>query len=270
MALLPCATPISQTQLLLNALGKIIAKLPNKINITGHTDSKPYANQAGYSNQPSNSIVINASSSELSPSNSGLYINPIRNVPHAGLFGLSYNSSTQEISFDNLKTFIINHPVNPNKYLVHACLEGPEAGIYYRGKGTIVNNYSVKIDLPDYVKYIGTNYTINLTRIYSGQKSNEQYETSEIENNSFTVYGPNGSFYWIVYAERQKINVEPYKMVASNFTPGGTILFRPHAMENWEKLINLIRNVVKIHLALFCDSQIKQKIFQYLSAKSHS
>lgn len=43
-------TPIPQTQLLLNALGKIIAKLPNKINITGHTDSKPYANQGGYSN----------------------------------------------------------------------------------------------------------------------------------------------------------------------------------------------------------------------------
>lgn len=43
-------TPIPQTQLLLNALGKIIVKLPNKINITGHTDSKPYANQKGYSN----------------------------------------------------------------------------------------------------------------------------------------------------------------------------------------------------------------------------
>ena len=64
---------------------------------------------------------------------------------------------------------------------------------------------------PYYVKYISTNYTINLTRIYSGQKTNEQYETSEIENNSFTVYGPNGSFYWIVYAERQKIEVEPEK-----------------------------------------------------------
>ena len=32
------------------------------------------------------------------------------------------------------------------------------------------------------------------------------------------------------------LNVEPYKMVASNFTPGGTILFRPHAIPNWETL----------------------------------
>ena len=32
------------------------------------------------------------------------------------------------------------------------------------------------------------------------------------------------------------LNVEPYKMVASNFTPGGTILFRPNGIENWQTL----------------------------------
>jgi hypothetical protein len=32
------------------------------------------------------------------------------------------------------------------------------------------------------------------------------------------------------------LNVEPYKMVASNFTSHGTILFRPHSIPNWEKL----------------------------------
>jgi hypothetical protein len=32
------------------------------------------------------------------------------------------------------------------------------------------------------------------------------------------------------------LNFEPYKMVASNITPGGTILFRPHAIEGWESL----------------------------------
>jgi len=32
------------------------------------------------------------------------------------------------------------------------------------------------------------------------------------------------------------LNHEPYKMVASNFTSGGTILFRPHHIENWESL----------------------------------
>ena len=32
------------------------------------------------------------------------------------------------------------------------------------------------------------------------------------------------------------LNTEPYKMVPSNFTPGGTILFRPHHIENWQSL----------------------------------
>jgi hypothetical protein len=37
-------------------------------------------------------------------------------------------------------------------------------------------------------------------------------------------------------SDNKLLNVEPYKMVASNFTPGGTILFRPHAIEGWESL----------------------------------
>jgi len=37
-------------------------------------------------------------------------------------------------------------------------------------------------------------------------------------------------------SDNQLLNIEPYKMVASNFTPGGTILFRPHAIENWQSL----------------------------------
>jgi hypothetical protein len=37
-------------------------------------------------------------------------------------------------------------------------------------------------------------------------------------------------------SDNQLLNVEPYKMVASNFTPGGTILFRPHTIENWQTL----------------------------------
>ena len=32
------------------------------------------------------------------------------------------------------------------------------------------------------------------------------------------------------------LNIEPYKMVASNFTQSGTILFRPHAIEEWQTL----------------------------------
>ena len=32
------------------------------------------------------------------------------------------------------------------------------------------------------------------------------------------------------------LNIEPYKMVASNFTSGGTIMFRPHGIPDWQNL----------------------------------
>jgi hypothetical protein len=109
------------------------------------------------------------------------------------------------------KTFIIDHPSNENKYLVHACLEGPEAGVYYRGKATIDNNESVTIPLPDYVAPLATELTVELTSVYSNTNAPCIYETTEIENNQFTVYGKNGSFYWTVYGKKNELLIEPDK-----------------------------------------------------------
>ena len=91
------------------------------------------------------------------------------------------------------KTFIINHPLHSNKYLVHACLEGPESGVYYRGKGEITNNYNTTIMLPDYVEKLATDFTIQITHIYDG--NTKTYSASEITNNVFSVYGENGKFF---------------------------------------------------------------------------
>ena len=114
------------------------------------------------------------------------------------------------------KSFIIDHPLDESKYLVHACLEGPEAGVYYRGKATIENDESIAIQLPDYVSPLATNLTAQITPIFSKDKKTNKstkniYETSEIEDNKFTVYGKNGSFYWTVYGTKDEINVEPNK-----------------------------------------------------------
>jgi len=110
------------------------------------------------------------------------------------------------------KTFIIEHPLDNSKYLIHACLEGPESGVYYRGKATIDNNESTTIQLPDYVSQLATDFSIQVTSIYSNRRSEPNLlEVSEIENNQFTVYGNNGSFYWYVYGKRNDILVEPNK-----------------------------------------------------------
>jgi hypothetical protein len=110
------------------------------------------------------------------------------------------------------KSFIIEHPLNAEKYLVHACLEGPEAGVYYRGKGEIIDNESVAIQLPDYVSKLASDFTIQVTSIYSKERSEPNLlQASSVENNEFKVYGKNGKFYWIVYGLRNEILVEPNK-----------------------------------------------------------
>jgi hypothetical protein len=138
-----------------------------------------------------------------------LYVSPIRSVTNT-ISTLSYNSTTKEITYNTTKTFVIDHPKNKNKYLVHACLEGPEAGIYYRGKNEITNNEYCEVILPDYVLEIGYNFTIQLTPIYSGKKI-EQLYSSEVVNNSFFVYGENTKFFWLLHAARENIEVEPNK-----------------------------------------------------------
>jgi hypothetical protein len=122
-----------------------------------------------------------------------------------------YDIVNKEILFNTAanKTFVINHPKDDSKYLVHACLEGPEAGVYYRGKGEIRNNSHVTIHLPDYVDKLATDLTIQLTHIYDGK--NKLYSATEVVNNSFSVHGENGKFYWIVYGKRASMEVEPYK-----------------------------------------------------------
>jgi hypothetical protein len=124
---------------------------------------------------------------------------------------LLYYSTT--VSNDFTKTFVIDHPSKKDRYLVHACLEGPEGGVFYRGKSEITNNANVTIYLPDYVDKLATDFTVQITPIYSGLTKNATLYTSEVEDNAFTVYGSNGKFYWLVHGKRCDIEVEPLKSV---------------------------------------------------------
>jgi len=177
------------------------------------TGAVAIGNNAGVNSQHANSIVINAQNTGLDTQEGGaLYIAPIRNNTSATGSYMFYNSTTKEVTFNSsVKSFIIDHPIHvDDKYLVHGCLEGPEAGVYYRNKGEITDNNSVKITLPDYVEHFATDFTIQITPIYDGHKM-KTYNVSEVVDNAFSVYGENGKFYWIVYGKRAEFNVEPYK-----------------------------------------------------------
>ena len=202
------------------------------------TNAIAIGNQAGQTNQGENSIVIgyNASVTNLKANcivingtataigrttgdtrAAGTFINPVRgqNSGTTSTIRVAYfNTDTKELGYDaqvSQKTFVIDHPDFNDRYLVHACLEGPESGVYYRGKGEIINNESVRIFLPDYTKNLATDFTIQLTQIYSGQKIVSPLQSTEIENGSFVVYGNNTKFHWLVQGKRSEIVVEPLK-----------------------------------------------------------
>lgn len=122
---------------------------------------------------------------------------------------LCYNNTTKEIAYGT-KTFIIDHPVDKDKYLVHACVESPNTELIYRGKDEIINNEFVSIQIPDYALLIGFDWSINLTPIGKSFNALSCSELNE-ENGTFDVYGNNGKFYWTVYGQRTRFAVEPNK-----------------------------------------------------------
>ena len=71
------------------------------------------------------------------------------------------------INVQSWKGFDIKHPNKEGQRLRHICLEGPEAGVYIRGKLTDNN----VIDLPDYWRGLidPESITVSLTQIGSSQ-----------------------------------------------------------------------------------------------------
>jgi hypothetical protein len=164
---------------------------------------------AGLNNQNPSSIILNASSANLEASDSGFYVQPIRNNDTLSNSFLQYDTITGEIVYNAVKTFVIDHPTSASKYLVHACLEGPEAGVYYRGKGEVADDGNALVNLPSYVDAFVTDLTVNVTPIYNGNL--RTLNATEVCSNQFKVFGNPGPFHWHVYGKRQSITVEPEK-----------------------------------------------------------
>jgi hypothetical protein len=183
------------------------------------TNSIAIGFSAGRTSQGANSIALNASSAALSATNANSFnIAPIRRQTAAsGLSVLMYDTATKELmkSSDTTaagnKTFIIDHPDDPRKYLVHSCLEGPETGVFYRGTGQIVDGRSCVVSLPPYVDSLATHFTVQLTSVYDGD-TNPKLRCSPVRDNQFTVYSSrNCQFFWCVYGRRGEVAVEPLK-----------------------------------------------------------
>lgn len=171
---------------------------------------------AGSLNQANSSIVLNASSTNLTSSSTGFFVSPLRNTLNTTSYLMMYDNSTKEVWYsgaqagNSSKTFVIQHPTEQEKYLVHACLEGPESGVYYRGEGHIIQNNICEIILPKYTDKLAKNWTVNLTVKTDNWITNmTNLQASEVKNGRFKVFGENDTkFYWTAYGTRCDIEVE--------------------------------------------------------------
>jgi hypothetical protein len=178
---------------------------------------------AGYTGQAANSIILSASGSAVNAATGGFFVAPIAlniNGTTSGFTGcLQYNPTTAQVIYNTAKTFIIDHPTHPDKYLVHACIEGPEMGIYYRGEDQIRNG-KCRIKLPAYTTKLGTDWTIQAT--YSCDFSEEidldlykAIVVSKVKNGEFYVLGTDAPFNWTAYGKRGNIETEVLKTKAN-------------------------------------------------------
>jgi hypothetical protein len=85
------------------------------------------------------------------------------------------------------KSFKIQHPLDPNKYLEHGSLEGPEHGIYQRGRAS--GKGIVQVDLPDYFQALSENdITVHITsripsNLYVSESNSKFFKVKRVKSN---------------------------------------------------------------------------------------
>ena len=98
------------------------------------------------------------------------------------------------------KSFVISHPTKPGKKLRHGSLEGPENGVYVRGR---LKN-SNKIDLPDY--WLGLVDADSITVSITPRGRKQEIFVGEIKDNTVEIIGDNIDCFYVVYGERKDVD----------------------------------------------------------------
>jgi hypothetical protein len=109
------------------------------------------------------------------------------------------------------KTFIIDHPSDPRRYLVHATLEGPEGAVFYRGSARL-DHGRAEVALPPYFESLTHtgDRTIILTNIDGFDRlAVETQRDGKVANGRFVVISDYPSsaqaFDWEVKAVRKDV-----------------------------------------------------------------
>lgn len=117
------------------------------------------------------------------------------------------------LSASGTKPFRITHPLDSSKYLFHACIEGPESGVYYRGEAQ-TNDYGiVEITLPEYFEALTRpeDRTVQITQILEDENDLTFgcfFAAGRVADGKFKVRSSKTGikFFWEVKAVRADID----------------------------------------------------------------
>jgi hypothetical protein len=111
---------------------------------------------------------------------------------------INFNVDVNGNLLANSKSFLIKN-INKEEYnLRHGSVEGPENGVYFRGKST--NNV---LELPDYWSWIVDSETVTvMLTSYCG----DEIFVEEITESAVIVGGNNCEFSYVIYGERKDID----------------------------------------------------------------
>ena len=126
-----------------------------------------------------------------------LYINGNRQVGINTTTNTTYNLQVNGTFAATSKSFVIDHPTKKDYQLVYGSLEGPEHGVYVRGKVT-----DGVIELPEYWTALVDEDTITVQLTAIGDSGNRW--VIDIADNKITTGG--GTAFYFVQAERKDID----------------------------------------------------------------
>jgi hypothetical protein len=176
----------------------------------GNKDEKTYPKDACLPFQHHNAQIDNFTVNQVLTGNTGVF---------------STEVSAAGITLTTRKPFDIPHPTKKGYRLRHVCLEGPESGVYYRGRLTGKN----VIELPEYWRGLvdAETITVTLTQI----KTSQDLIIDGIEwGTRVKVRSGNGTdidCFYLVHAERkdgEKLIVE-YEGQSPDDYPGDNSIY---------------------------------------------
>ena len=128
--------------------------------------------------------------------------------PYGGNVGIGTDAPSDKLEVNgsfsaSSKTFNIEHPTQSGKRLIHGCFEGPEHGVYFRGK-----SQDSGIQAPKYWSGLVDidSMTVDVTPI----GPNQSIYVDRIDDNGDICVGSNTTqplnYFYIVYGERKDID----------------------------------------------------------------